>query len=65
MLVMDIEQEERNWYPKARIVETHVDGFGHVRSVKCKLADGRFFVRDVRKVVLLESLSCPADDDSS
>ena len=55
VLDVDIDKEERNWYPKARITEVHPDRFGKIRSVGCKLADGRVFVRDVRKVVFLES----------
>ena len=59
VLVMDIEQEGRNWYPKARITEAHLDKLGCVRSVECKLADGRTFVRDLRKIVPLESFVAP------
>ena len=55
VLDVDPEKEERNWYPKARITETRVDQFGNVRSVGCRLADGRVFVRDIRKIVFLES----------
>ena len=57
VMVMDVEaqQERRNCYPKARITEVRLDKFAFARSVGCRLADGRVFVRDVRKIVPLES----------
>ena len=62
VLDVDADKEERNWYPKARITEAHLDRFGNVRSVGCKLADGRVFVRDVRKIVFLESFGAERQD---
>ena len=58
VMVMDVdpERERRHWYPKARITEVRLDKFGNARSVGCRLADGRIFVRDVRKIVPLETL---------
>ena len=54
VLVLDVDNDSREWYPKAVIKEVFQDEFGDIRNVKCKLSDGREFKRSVQKLVPLE-----------
>lgn len=55
LLKEDVDGGRRD-YPKAIVVKTFPDANGRVRSIKLKLADGRTFDRDIRKVAPLEGL---------
>ena len=54
VLVLDVENNVREWYPKASITEVFPDEFGDVRNVKCRLSDGRVLRRSIQKLVPLE-----------
>ena len=54
VLVPDEPNPGRCNYPYGRITDVKVDKYGHVRSTKAKLFDGRIKERDIRKFVLLE-----------
>ena len=45
----------RGNYPKAIVTNTFPDSFGHTRRAELRLSDGRIFIRDIRKIALLEA----------
>ena len=55
VLVKEMQQNYRPDYPMARIIAVHPGKDGLIRNVKIKLADGRTFTRDIRKLVPLET----------
>ena len=40
VLVLDVDKDEREWYPKAVVVEAFPDQLGDTRNVRCRLSDG-------------------------
>ena len=54
VLVMN-DQMKRGAWPKAVIEEVFPDKAGLVRRVKVRTADAKTFLRDIRKICLLES----------
>ena len=45
----------RGNYPKAIVTDTFPDAYGHIRRAELRLSDGRKFLRDIRKIALLEA----------
>ena len=54
VLLLD-EDQPRNMWPKGLVVEVFPDRDGLVRRVKVRVASGKVFMRDIRKLCLLES----------
>ena len=55
VLVKEVRSNYRPNYPLGRITAVHPGCDGMIRNVDLKLADGRLFTRDIRKLVPLES----------
>ena len=53
VLIKD-EDQPRNFWPKGLVVEVFPDRDGLVRKAKIRLATGKIYLRDIRKLCLLE-----------